>query len=126
VYIPPKPDNLPDWKGQSWGTWTPCMLGGDYHYSELDDDHPGTIWLPRQDQLQEMVFGEFYKLGGEERPSGIDEMLGAFQDFCFVNKCPLEWPWNEPNLSMEQLWLAFVMHERFGKRWNTEKGEWVK
>jgi len=25
---------------------------------------------------------------------------------------------------MEQLWLAFVMDEKYGKRWDTEKGNW--
>jgi hypothetical protein len=47
------------------------------------------VWLPRQDQLQ--------------------EMYGTFQE-CSVNGGVVT--------SMEQLWLAFVMKEKHNKVWN--------
>jgi len=73
------------------------------------------IWLPRQDQLQEMV-GEypdcFHKFNnwleswqGFEDDKAKTEYVGQFN-------------------SMEQLWLAFVMKERYNKVWNGE--DWVK
>ena len=75
----------------------------------------GAIWLPTQEQLQKMVktvlevddFGlveEFYNFiyDEESRPNQIDS----------------------PIKSMEQFWLAFVMHELYNKIWTGEK--WVK
>jgi hypothetical protein len=28
--------------------------------------------------------------------------------------------------SMEQLWLSFLMREKYGKVWDAEKEEWIK
>ena len=72
------------------------------------------LWLPRQDQLQEMLPYQ----GGEAKDNFWSVLSGLF-----------EWPYNEKwleyiPLSMEQLWLAFVMRERFGKVWS--RTEWVK
>lgn len=62
------------------------------------------VWLPRQDQLQDML-----------------------KD-CFVDSYPRKlvlclWEWiakTSPQYddSMEKLWLAFVMHEKYNKKWN--------
>ncbi len=61
------------------------------------------IWLPRQDQLQEMVRGKF-------RRQYL--MLVDFATLC-VDDMP-------DDMSMEQLWLAFVMIEKYGKVWKGE------
>ena len=73
------------------------------------------IWLPRQDQLQEMV-------GKYDLPNLLVEF------YCFVSgRVPLtneivsEPKWAEFT-SMEQLWLAFVMKEKYNKTWDGE--EW--
>jgi len=66
------------------------------------------IWLPRQDQIQEMMFGDF------DNPIYIS---GQFQKF------HEHWLWLDFT-SMEQLWLAFMMWEKHGKIWEKEK--WVK
>ncbi len=60
------------------------------------------IWLPRQDQLQEMVIG-------------IDNeyhLLTSFYNFCshFTHR------------SFEKLWFSFVMKEKYNKVWTGE--EW--
>ena len=60
------------------------------------------IWLPRQDQLQEMV----------NRPS-LSWMLRDASNF----EHDVEFD------SMEQLWLAFVMKEKYNKIWNGS--EWT-
>ena len=63
------------------------------------------IWLPRQDKLQEML-----KLS----PLPLIILFSAY-----VRDVPvygMEW-------SMEQLWLAFVMKEKYNKKWNGE--EWI-
>jgi hypothetical protein len=62
------------------------------------------IWLPRQDQLQEMISDDWRKF---------------FSDFM--------WFYQDENTdtyySMEQLWLAFVMSKRHSKIW--DGNNWV-
>ncbi len=65
------------------------------------------IWLPTQSQLQEMII----KHGHHN--SGILFGLMQFSD---------KYSYNDK--SMEQLWLAFVMKEKYNKVWNGE--DWVK
>ena len=69
------------------------------------------IWLPRQDQLQEMVYTH-------------PERLFRFYEFLqhhYIYNCET---WGSlGNYSMEQLWLAFVMKEKYGKIWNGE--DWI-
>ena len=65
-----------------------------------------SIWLPRQAQLQEMVGDSFIV------------NVKKIHDYMFS----LEAGWNQPQ-SMEQLWLAFVMKEKFNKTWKGDK--WV-
>ena len=60
-----------------------------------------TIWLPRQDQLQEMLDVHHYTL------------LEKCWDFAQSTN---GWMFD----SMEQLWLAFVMKEKYNKLWNGE------
>ncbi len=76
------------------------------------------IWLPRQEDLQEMV-----------------ELTGYRFTFCetFTKTEPKHFIWEgERHIgqwyvkgnSMEQLWLAFVMKEKYQKVWNGT--DWVK
>jgi len=65
------------------------------------------IWLPRQDQLQEMIEWKkifIVKEGKEYQQRSLGDILLRAN-------------------SMEQLWLAFVMKEKFNKRWDNKK--WV-
>lgn len=83
----------------------------------LAGDIDNYIWLPRQDQLQEMM-----------QPCGYVELIRDFSDFCFRQSyhCSDEGTHNPAVAyldSMEQLWLAFVMKEKFGKVWNGE--DWI-
>ena len=75
-------------------------------------------WLPRQDQLQEMVIESLTASlhdGFEHRRLIV--LTGRFRDF--VSHCFPEEPlYSERFDSMEQLWLAFVMKEKHGKVWN--------
>ncbi len=64
------------------------------------------IWLPRQDQLQEMAR---LCVGG----SNIYGRLRQITEFQMKT----------PHQTMEQLWLAFVMKEKFNKTWNGS--EWI-
>jgi len=68
------------------------------------------IWLPTQCQLQEMLLNPPNTLCPD-----ILTMLRLFNIFASVN----------PQFtSMEQLWLAFVMREKYNKVWNGE--DWIK
>ena len=77
------------------------------------------IWLPRQDQIQEMLDPKPYP--------------GMFLKFVkFLGWDGISWDsHNYPNWgniscfsSMEQLWLAFLMKEKFNKSWNGK--EWCE
>jgi hypothetical protein len=69
------------------------------------------IWLPRQDQLQAMLVRDVWYLE---------------QSFhCWFLECS-GIKSGKPQYSMEQLWLAFVMHELYGKVWEADKQKWTK
>jgi len=87
----------------------------------IKDVEHKSIWLPRQDQLQEMHRGHL--------PDG---MFNNLMDDCYGNwhidklrefyrQCIHEQKWIVP--SWEQLWLAFVMKEKYNKVWNGD--EWI-
>jgi len=63
-------------------------------------------WLPRQDQLQTMVNGA--AISARE--------LGWW----FGNWCDRD---GDPSVGMDELWLSYVMHEKYGKRWNGDN--WI-
>jgi len=78
------------------------------------------IWLPRQDQLQEMVsFGP---------PSQV-HMIMDFMDSNYWKEIAEDGieEYTSPEEifdTWEQLWLAFVMKEKYGKVWDGEN--WIK
>jgi len=79
----------------------------DKEFWHIDDDGDNT-WLPRQDQLQEMV-----KRGNAKfHPYNLLWRLMRFAHNSF--DCT----------TMEQLWLAFVMKEKYNKTWNGE--DWIQ
>jgi hypothetical protein len=74
------------------------------------------IWLPHQDQLQEMIHDLKYYSKGQFSGSH-----GLIADFAFW----VEAYSNLPCASMEQLWLVFVMKEKYNKIWDSKKEDWV-
>ena len=108
----------------------PCLGMGEpplepYHFKAATPDFSKTIWidakgdwyhsteneacqLPRQDQLQAM-YGDY------------DECLEALYWWQESNRMGDYYGYNLGDFnSMDQLWIAFVMKERFGKVWNGE------
>lgn len=74
------------------------------------------IWLPRQDQLQEMISYSIWS-----------EKLYRFYDWLQKENYSGDWLTGcNKYHSMEQLWLAFVMKERYSKQWLTDKQDWCK
>lgn len=86
----------------------------EYLIQEIKDYE--AIWLPRQDQLQEMLMNEPYP----KTPA-----IGRLQDLTnFVHTTPYCQEKSEEDEAchyfetLEQLWLAFVMKEKFNKHWD--------
>jgi len=67
------------------------------------------IWLPRQDQLQEMIWGGWDDIA--KMHLLCDFTAEAQELYAHTGEFP----------SMEQLWLAFVMSEKYNKTWDGEK-----
>ena len=76
--------------------------------------------LPRQDQLQDMVELYNYISIGFTCNNGIRGKKAPYK--LTIQKFPY---WSYPLCfmmeSMEQLWLAFVMYEKFNKKWDGAK-----
>src|SRR4030042_473190 len=68
------------------------------------------VWLPRQDQLQEMVI---------EKYATPWDLAIAFSNVLMGNNASSFDTFD----SMEKLWLAFIMLEKRRKKWKEE--EWV-
>lgn len=98
--------------------WYECIpVGWDYNRWEAKTD---TIWLARQDELQGML----------EEIKDKNHFIFRFYHFLQSRYLKITHQnayvvlYNEfDNCSMEKLWLAFVMKEKFGKVWNGEN--WV-
>ena len=88
---------------------------------EVEDLKAECIWIPRQDQLQEM-YCSIPKDGKhqKEAPSYLACCNVLCEEIYEFSKKDCEMGLQ----SMEQLWLAFVMWELYQKRWDGEK--WIK
>ncbi len=79
------------------------------------------IWLPRQDQLQGMVVGI-------RKPTHLiqdfNNIMDTWFEFGYTTNPELDEKLTMVDWSMEQLWLAFVMLEKFNKIWNGK--DWEK
>ncbi len=121
--------------GEIQGAWQKVgddAVGGDFYFPTKDDGYEqvvriadyefpyparsrdSLIFLPRQDQLQEMVKDRLFHIWGGMNDLYMTASTGN-KDCHTVGK---------RFMSMEQLWLAFVMKEKFGKVWSN--GEWIK
>jgi len=82
---------------------------------ECEDLKNNAFWLPRQDQLQNIMEPDIAKVSFL-----VNEVLSKPYYY------PLKNVLVEPAsvfYSLEQLWLAYVIKEKFNKAWNEE--EWV-
>ncbi len=70
------------------------------------------LWLPRQDDLQGMIDRSILN----ETSLALAKRFGKWlEDNSFIGSCLTEIVRKN---SMEQLWLAFVMKEKYNKTWN--------
>lgn len=75
------------------------------------------IWLPYQHQLQNMITGDLF---GWPRDA-IDAVDRLDMFYGFVGNLK-----NAREMSMEQLWLRYVMHELHQKSWSGIETGWTK
>src|SRR4030067_1227944 len=83
----------------------PCPPG---YYQAPEDYWASTFWLPRQDQLQEMIKDNYEFRNGK---SWQMNLIKPFCDFTYQFR-------TFEAYSYEQLWLMFVMVLKFDKTWN--------
>jgi len=86
-------------------------------FNSHNEAHKATcIWLPTQEQLQEMILSN---PNIDANPIWLISKFKFFTDRINLGR-------NEPVIdgSMNELWLAFIMHEKYNKIWTGEK--WVK
>ena len=96
--------------GDTWCRVVPSTYEFPVNNLQPAEGYKDFIWLPRQDQLQEMIF------------PGVPAFL--IQN-TFTKWCQENYQYAQEFLTMEQLWLAFVMWKKYGKVWNEEKEEWM-
>jgi len=90
------------------------------------------IWLPRQEQLQEMLSRKEITVvhNLENGPRGqVDLLIGDVRKailFRFAEFIDNENKYTEYMNTYEQLWLSFLMKEKFNKKWNGKKWKEVK
>ena len=99
--------------GISWPYFTyPPQTDHDEEFLEY------IVWLPRQDQLQEIWRQEYLKNPTES---------GWFGEFTKWLDSKYDDEGRNPDElfdTMEQLWLVFIMCLRFKKKWNPETEKW--
>ena len=106
-----KPDFGDFFISMSSGQTSPCLS----IVSELEKKMPylktiKAVWLPRQDQLQEMVI---------EKYATPWDLAIAFSNGLMADNAS----YFDTFDSMEKLWLAFIMLEKSKKTW--KDGEWI-
>ena len=86
------------------GVFSIRLCGEDGAAAWYSIEHSIPLW--RQDQLQNMI---------DYIPSllNIDELHDAYQLYGGQSK------------TMEQLWLTFVMYEKYGLKWSSEQKGWI-
>jgi hypothetical protein len=85
--------------------------GGGFYYLISD-----LIWLPLQEQLQEII--RTWTM--ESDP----EIASVFGKYCFPD-FPIDGIVGGVFSSFEELWMAFVMEKKFNKKWDSKKNDWV-
>lgn len=79
--------------------------------------HPFLIWLPRQDQLQNII--QDFVLEVPNIKAGVCYWSNQFLELNEFLNIPID---GEPPESWEQVWLSFAMYKLFNKTW--ENGAW--
>jgi hypothetical protein len=85
------------------------------YQQECQDLSENSLWLPRQDQLQKIIEPDNSKIYAIIAKV-IETQYFDFSKNIFVAATDIFY-------SMEQLWLGYIMKEKYNKMWNEE--EWL-
>ena len=96
-------------KPNGFGLQVLCEGDADLHNEKLINS-PTDVWLPRQDQIQEMILPLGYRIQAQ--------LLYELTNFSRQSR-DMNGEYLYP--SFEQLWLAFYMYEKHSKVWTGEK-----
>jgi len=80
------------------------------------------IFLPKQDQLQEMLLDDWHMSGLMQMANSNYWSESDCPDEPTCSECIEKGKYFRAFKSFEQLWLAFVMEEKYNKQWNGK--EW--
>jgi hypothetical protein len=80
------------------------------------------VWIPRQDQLQEMI--SFKPWNEDDNREPLHRLFFEFRKFVQWDDEDSWWSFKDDFTSFEQLWLAFVMREKYKKEWNMVSEKW--
>jgi len=122
-----------DWVIDVWNEKRPlviCVVRDNPDYFYLSDqfasdkvniyqNHISKLyWLPRQDQLQEMLKSYF---------ADIFSIIVNFGLWCDgTYSLNISKNYIKQFTTMEELWLTFLMYEKYRKIWNGKKEKWIK
>ena len=83
------------------------------------------IWLPRQDQLQDIYWNERHSYIEKATDAEVLDLYFDSLKECYdLREEYIQEGYDYDHLkTMEQLWLAFVMKENYNKIWNGE--DWI-
>ncbi len=139
-WIPSQGDWFYKQDGIGFGLWVICYIkngillcAGEKRGNRLFDDKlvefrlpEMYIWLPHQDQLQEMLLDYDDPLNRFMTSVCHSTLVCNFAQFCGVLDEDAEGRSNVDirKESLEVLWLAFVMAEKYSKVWDGDK--WIK
>ena len=115
-------DFIADWRFKKDEVIVYHPLIHDAGFGEEGPDDEFTWWLPRQDQLQEIIQAQVKCHGKDELYWKINWFWEFVQATCFTHGENYGHLTEQAYPSMEQLWLAFVMKEKYKKVWDGK--EW--
>lgn len=98
-----------------------------YNNSLGINDRGLCIWLPRQDQLQEILLGKVNYFGYNPNSNGLSialvKEIETFQGQLHtvnINNYKI------PHDTLEKWWVMLIMYRIYDKIWNPETKEWEK
>jgi len=98
-------------------------VGDEDEYDYPFEKEESYIFLPRQDQLQEMLRG--YANPFEVMSNGILDIPQEPYDGGFLDVDSKEYQYYRLFDTYEKLWLVFIMKQRFNKFWNLDLKQWT-
>jgi len=112
-----KMSDCPEIQGQWKPKWGDFVLddGSIFPLSTVRIDKEDVIWIPRQDQLQDMIGNIPWRLELVKTNKGDD----YYFEFCFLTGFEY-WVGSTP----EQAIIQGIMQKKFNKVWDDKKEEW--